>query len=63
MLRFLRNNKDAKLFEAKDRLERKIIQFVSDGYNEQSLRQALSSATSCHTRETFASALELEAIQ
>lgn len=63
MLRFLSNNKDAKLYEAKDRLEHKIIQFTFDGYDEQCLRQALSTATSCHTREAFASALELEAIQ
>lgn len=63
MQRFMRSNKDAKLFEAKERLERKIAAFISDGYDEQCLRQALSAATSCHTREAFASALELEAIQ
>lgn len=58
MQRFLSNNKDAKLYEAKDRLERKIIQFTSDGYDERCLRQALSTATSCHTREAFIGALQ-----
>ena len=62
MLRFLRNNKDAKLYEAKDRLERKIVQFVADGFDEQRLRQSLSAATGSHTREAFASAFEVEAI-
>ncbi|MEG1689050.1 MAG: hypothetical protein RR308_04695 [Hafnia sp.] len=62
MLRFLRNNKEAKLYEAKDRLERKIVQFVADGFDEQRLRQSLSAATSSHTWEAFASAFEMEAI-
>ncbi|EQA6233040.1 hypothetical protein ACYJ2I_004074 [Enterobacter hormaechei] len=61
MLRFLRNNKEAKLYEAKDRLERKIVQFTSDGYDEQCLRQALRTATSSHTREAFIGALQVEA--
>lgn len=59
MLRFLRNNKDAKLYEAKDRLERKIVQFVADGFDEQRLRQSLSAATGSHTREAFLSAIQL----
>ncbi|EMB3980167.1 hypothetical protein U8548_004152 [Salmonella enterica] len=62
MLRFLRNNKEAKLYEAKDRLERKIVQFVADGFDEQRLRQSLSAATSSHTWEAFARAFEMEAI-
>ena len=62
MLRFLRNNKEAKLYEAKDRLERKIIQFVADGFDEQRLRQSPSAATSSHTWEAFARAFEMEAI-
>lgn len=62
MLRFLRNNKEAKLYEAKDRLERKIIQFVADGFDEQRLRLSLSAATSSHTWEAFARAFEMEAI-
>ncbi|MGQ3940959.1 hypothetical protein [Enterobacter hormaechei] len=49
------------MYEAKDRLERKIIQFTSDGYDERCLRQALSTATSCHTREAFIDALQSEA--
>ncbi|HEW9972552.1 hypothetical protein KGP24_23945 (plasmid) [Enterobacter sp. JBIWA008] len=61
MQRFISNNKDAKLYEAKDRLERKIMQFTSDGYDERCLRQALSTATSCHTREAFIDALQSEA--
>lgn len=53
MLRFMRNNKDAKLSEAKERLEKKIVQFTADGYDEQRLRQALSTATGSHTREAL----------
>lgn len=59
MLRFMKNNKDAKLFEAKERLEKKIAQFAADGYDEQHLKQALSPATSSHTREAFLSAFQL----
>ena len=59
MLRFMKNNKDAKLFEAKQRLEKKIAQFAADGYDEQNLQQALLPATSSHTREAFLSAIQL----
>lgn len=59
MLRFMRNNKGAKLSEAKERLEKKIAQFTADGYDEQRLRQALATAISSHTREAFHSAIEL----
>lgn len=58
MLRFMKNNKDAKLFEAKERLAKKIVQFAADGYDEQCLQKALSPATSSHTRETFLSAIQ-----
>lgn len=58
MLRFMSNNKDAKLFEAKERLEKKITLFIADGYDEQRLRGALSDATSSHTREAFLSAIQ-----
>lgn len=61
MQRFMRSNKDAKLFEAKERLESKIVVFVADGYDEQCLRQALSTATSSHTWEAFAAAFSGEA--
>ncbi|HHA1396905.1 TPA: DUF5417 domain-containing protein [Enterobacter hormaechei subsp. xiangfangensis] len=60
MLRFMRNNREAKLFEAKARLESKIIQFVADGFNEQCLRLALSAATGSYTREAFADAFKGE---
>lgn len=53
MLRFMRNNKDAKLFEAKERLESKIALFIADGFDEPTLRLALSTATSSHTREAL----------
>lgn len=59
MLRFMKNNKDAKLFEAKQRLEKKIAQFAADGYDEQNLQKALFPATSSHTREAFLSAIQL----
>lgn len=59
MQRFMRNNKDAKLSEAKQRLESKIVVFINDGYDEQHLRQALSSATSSHSREAFTRALRV----
>lgn len=58
MQRFMRNNKDAKLFEAKERLEKKITLFIADGYDEQRLRGALSDATSSHTREAFLSTIQ-----
>lgn len=58
MLRFMSNNKDAKLFEAKERLEKKITLFIADGYDEKRLRGVLSDATSSHTREAFLSAIQ-----
>lgn len=58
MQRFMRNNKDAKLFEAKERLEKKITLFIADGYDEKRLRGVLSDATSSHTREAFLSAIQ-----
>ncbi|HIB8909659.1 MULTISPECIES: DUF5417 domain-containing protein [Citrobacter] len=58
MQRFMRNNKDAKLSEAKQRLESKIVLLIDDGYDEQHLRQALSAATSSHTREAFLTAIK-----
>lgn len=58
MLRFMHNNKDAKLFEAKERLEKKITLFIADGYDERRLRGALSAATSSHTREAFLAAIQ-----
>lgn len=58
MLRFMKNNKDAKLFEAKERLEMKIAQFAADGYDEQHLQQTLSKASGSHTREAFLSAIQ-----
>lgn len=63
MQRFMRNNKDAKLSEAKQRLESKIVVFINDGYDEQHLRQALSSATSSHSREAFTRAFDMESFK
>ncbi|QLV95586.1 DUF5417 domain-containing protein (plasmid) [Citrobacter freundii] len=59
MQRFMRNNKDAKLSEAKQRLESKIVLLIGDGYDEQHLRHALSAATSSHSREAFTRALSV----
>jgi hypothetical protein len=42
ILRFLKNNTDAKLYEAMQRLEKKIGQFVADGVDEHQLRSSLS---------------------
>lgn len=58
MQRFMRNNKDAKLSEAKQRLESKIVLLINDGYDEQHLRQVLYSATSSHSREAFLTAIK-----
>lgn len=63
MLRFMRNNKDAKLFEAKDRLEKKIMLFVADGWEETRLRQAFAKAQSCHSRAVLVAACETQRIQ
>lgn len=59
MQRFMRNNKDAQLSEAKQRIESKIVVFINDGYDEQHLRQALSAATSSHSREAFTRAISI----
>ncbi|WP_272707261.1 hypothetical protein [Salmonella enterica] len=42
ILRFLKNNADAKLYEAMQRLETKIGQFIADGVDEHQLRSSLS---------------------
>jgi len=60
MLRFMLNNKDAKLFEAKLRLESKIRLFVADGWEETRLRQAFSEAQNCHSRTAFVAACETQ---
>ncbi len=41
ILRFLKNNADAKLYEAMQRLETKIGQFIADGVDEHQLRSSL----------------------
>lgn len=48
ILRFLKNNTDAKLYEAMQRLEKKIGQFVADGVDEHQLRSSLSKV--CRSR-------------
>nr|WP_251077320.1 hypothetical protein [Escherichia coli] len=45
ILRFLKNNADAKLYEAMQRLETKIGQFIADGVDEHQLRSSLSKAS------------------
>ncbi|EEW6789636.1 hypothetical protein D6W19_003115 [Escherichia coli] len=57
-LRFIRNNKDAKLVDIKARIESKIILLVGDGCSESSLRTALLSATSSHTKAALKLACE-----
>ncbi|EEZ9502185.1 TPA: hypothetical protein MDK31_002250 [Enterobacter hormaechei] len=53
MLRFLKNNADAKLYEAMQRLETKIGQFVADGVDEHKLRSSLSKASRSRSRATL----------
>lgn len=50
MLRFMRNNPDAKLYEAMGRLETKVVQFTVDGCDENKLRVSLAAALRTHTR-------------
>lgn len=57
-LRFIRNNKDAKLVDIKARIESKINLLVGDGCSENSLRTALLSATSSHSRAALTLACE-----
>lgn len=49
-LRFMHNNKAAKLAEVKERIESKVNLLVGDGCNEISLRKVLSAASGCHSR-------------
>ncbi|EAT3775101.1 hypothetical protein EQ442_22780 [Salmonella enterica] len=49
-LRFMHNNKAAKLAEIKERIESKVNLLVGDGCNEISLRKVLSAASGCHSR-------------
>lgn len=53
MLRFLKNNADAKLYEAMQRLEKKIGQFVADGVDEHQLRSSLSKVSRSRSRATL----------
>lgn len=53
ILRFLKNNTDAKLYEAMQRLEKKIVQFVADGVDEGQLRSSLKKASRSRTFETL----------
>lgn len=59
-LRFMRNNKDAKLAEAKDRLEQKIKLFAADGWDEEELRQAFNHAVKSRSGESFRAACEAQ---
>ncbi|AIE66797.1 TPA: hypothetical protein ACYSC8_005002 [Citrobacter freundii] len=58
ILRFLKNNTDAKLYEAMQRLEKKIGQFVADGVDEHQLRSSLSKV--CRSRSRAALKEECE---
>lgn len=58
ILRFLKNNTDAKLYEAMQRLEKKIGQFVADGVDEHQLRSSLSKV--CRPRSRAALKEECE---
>ena len=50
MLRFMRNNPDSKLYEARARLEKKVTQFMEDGCEESLLRASLEAALRSHTK-------------
>ncbi|HBQ3672983.1 TPA: hypothetical protein NBP49_003629, partial [Escherichia coli] len=52
------NNTDAKLYEAMQRLEKKIGQFVADGVDEHQLRSSLSKV--CRSRSRAALKEECE---
>jgi len=58
ILRFLKNNADAKLYEAMQRLETKIGQFVDDGVDEHQLRSSLSKVSRSRSRATLKEACE-----
>lgn len=58
ILRFMKNNKKAKLYEAMSRLESKIKTFVADGHDEQHIRALLNQATKSHTKESLKQACE-----
>ncbi|ENR9964041.1 hypothetical protein ACEXTD_003025 [Salmonella enterica] len=58
VLRFMKNNKEAKLYEAMSRLESKIKLFVADGHDEEHIRTLLNQATQCHTKESLKRACE-----
>ncbi|QED76232.1 hypothetical protein FTV93_26535 (plasmid) [Escherichia coli] len=53
ILRFLKNNADAKLYEAMQRLENKIGQFVADGVDEHQLRSSLSKVSRSRSGATL----------
>ncbi|EDZ9651847.1 hypothetical protein [Salmonella enterica] len=53
ILRFLKNNADAKLYEAMQRLETKIGQFIADGVDEHQLRSSLSKASRSRSKATL----------
>ncbi|ENH3412306.1 hypothetical protein ABWC92_004599 [Escherichia coli] len=50
MLRFMRNNPESKLYEARTRLETKVAQFTADGCDEALLRARLDAAIRSHTK-------------
>lgn len=58
ILRFMKNNKDAKLYEVMRRLESKIKLFVADGHDEQHIRTLLNKATQSHTKCSLKQACE-----
>ncbi|EOM7976224.1 hypothetical protein ACNCRI_004235 [Escherichia coli] len=58
ILRFMKNNKEAKLYEAMSRLESKIKLFVADGHDELHIRALLNQAAHSHTKESLKQACE-----
>lgn len=56
ILRFLRNNKDVKLSEAKERIEKKISLFAADGFNREELLKAFAPALRSRSCLTFKAA-------
>ena len=53
ILRFLKNTADAKLYEATQRIESKIGQFIADGVDEHQLRSSLSKVSRSRSRATL----------
>uniref|UniRef100_UPI000CDE5AD2 hypothetical protein n=1 Tax=Enterobacter hormaechei TaxID=158836 RepID=UPI000CDE5AD2 len=53
ILRFLKNNTDAKLYEAMQRLDKKIGQFVADVVDEHQLRSSLSKVCRSRSRASL----------